>query len=263
MPKERVFASTAGKPKNMQKFLLTALVAIFAAGAPASAATVFTENFNGQTPALSATLSQFAVTGSVDVVAPVNPYGITVSGPASGNVLDINGTGAPGLITSLASFAFNAGDTVALTFDLGGSQRNDIGDIFNTSFLFGSNTAYSNLSGTGLYSGLSGSGSTPTLLESLFVSGTTPFTTSSIGFIAQSAGTLRFSFSSPSDDNIGPLLDNIRLDVTSRITPSAIAAVPEPATWATMLLGFGLIGGAMRRSRSHEVARCRFVKELA
>jgi PEP-CTERM motif len=27
------------------------------------------------------------------------------------------------------------------------------------------------------------------------------------------------------------------------------AAVPEPATWAMMLFGFGLVGSAMRRSR--------------
>ena len=26
-------------------------------------------------------------------------------------------------------------------------------------------------------------------------------------------------------------------------------AVPEPATWAMMIVGFGLVGGAMRRSR--------------
>ena len=30
----------------------------------------------------------------------------------------------------------------------------------------------------------------------------------------------------------------------------AIAAVPEPATWAMMILGFGLIGGAMRNRKS-------------
>ena len=27
----------------------------------------------------------------------------------------------------------------------------------------------------------------------------------------------------------------------------AVGAVPEPATWGMMLIGFGLIGGAMRR----------------
>ena len=34
-----------------------------------------------------------------------------------------------------------------------------------------------------------------------------------------------------------------------RINPAALAAVPEPATWAMMLLGFSAIGFAMRRKR--------------
>ena len=34
-------------------------------------------------------------------------------------------------------------------------------------------------------------------------------------------------------------------------TASSAAAVPEPATWAMMLLGFGGIGFAMRRGRKH------------
>jgi PEP-CTERM motif/Protein of unknown function (DUF642) len=38
-------------------------------------------------------------------------------------------------------------------------------------------------------------------------------------------------------------LDNVRL------TTVAIGAVPEPATWAMMLFGFGLVGSAMRRGR--------------
>lgn len=37
-------------------------------------------------------------------------------------------------------------------------------------------------------------------------------------------------------------IDNIQFE-------SVQSAVPEPATWATMLLGFGLIGGAMRSVR--------------
>lgn len=211
--------------------------------APAMATTVFTENFNGETPGLSSTLSQFAVTGSVDTVAAVNPYGITVSGPASGNVLDINGTGSAGLITSLAAFSFNAGDLVTLNFDLGGSQRGDTGDIFNTSFLFGGATAYSGLSGGGLFSGLTGSGNTSSLTNSVFVPGTSPFTSSFVSFLAESAGTLRFSFGSPSQDNMGPLVDNIGLNISQ--TP----VVPEPSTWAMMLVGFGAIGFAMRRQK--------------
>ncbi|QDZ08977.1 PEP-CTERM sorting domain-containing protein [Sphingomonas panacisoli] len=29
--------------------------------------------------------------------------------------------------------------------------------------------------------------------------------------------------------------------------PAAVSGVPEPATWAMMIMGFGLIGAAMRR----------------
>jgi xanthine/uracil permease len=32
-------------------------------------------------------------------------------------------------------------------------------------------------------------------------------------------------------------------------TSSAIAAVPEPATWAIMLVGFGMVGAASRYRR--------------
>jgi hypothetical protein len=38
------------------------------------------------------------------------------------------------------------------------------------------------------------------------------------------------------------------------INPSVTAGVPEPTTWAMMMLGFGLIGAAVRRRRSDEVA---------
>lgn len=31
------------------------------------------------------------------------------------------------------------------------------------------------------------------------------------------------------------------------------AAVPEPASWAFMLAGFGLVGGALRRTRKQAI----------
>jgi hypothetical protein len=36
---------------------------------------------------------------------------------------------------------------------------------------------------------------------------------------------------------------------------SASAAVPEPATWAIMILGFGLAGAAVRRRRTAGLAQ--------
>lgn len=35
----------------------------------------------------------------------------------------------------------------------------------------------------------------------------------------------------------------------TQITFNAAAAVPEPATWAMMIVGFGVVGGSLRRSR--------------
>lgn len=52
----------------------------------------------------------------------------------------------------------------------------------------------------------------------------------------------RLVFSGQRDFGGGGSFDNVNL---SRIA----AAVPEPSTWALMLLGFGFVGGAMRSTR--------------
>ncbi len=63
----------------------------------------------------------------------------------------------------------------------------------------------------------------------------------SYNFVATGTTTnLRFS-ADPATSNsaFGLALDNV-----------SIAAVPEPATWVMMILGFGMVGGAMRRRKS-------------
>lgn len=45
------------------------------------------------------------------------------------------------------------------------------------------------------------------------------------------------------------LPDTVSYTSASGIFLSAIAAVPEPTTWITMLMGFGLVGAAMRSTR--------------
>ncbi|WP_205958377.1 PEPxxWA-CTERM sorting domain-containing protein [Qipengyuania sediminis] len=59
------------------------------------------------------------------------------------------------------------------------------------------------------------------------------------------------------------LSDSVDLDIAfgettddfSHVTffNSRVPAVPEPGTWAMMILGFGVIGGALRRSRKQRV----------
>jgi hypothetical protein len=42
---------------------------------------------------------------------------------------------------------------------------------------------------------------------------------------------------------------------TAELTPTPQSTTPEPATWATMLVGFGFIGAAMRRRKPHQAVR--------
>lgn len=56
--------------------------------------------------------------------------------------------------------------------------------------------------------------------------------------------------------------DNVTFNTRSGTTTynfetAGIGAVPEPSTWAMMLLGFGLVGGAMRR-RGKQTVRMRY-----
>jgi hypothetical protein len=85
----------------------------------------------------------------------------------------------------------------------------------------------------------------------------TPDYTSSLNYTAQ-----------PNDDNVGSFSFFGQTDyvvdswatgflVAKHVTiVKEVAGVPEPTTWATMILGMGIVGGAMRRSR--QKARVRY-----
>ena len=62
-------------------------------------------------------------------------------------------------------------------------------------------------------------------------------------FTADSEMTTLSFMSGPDEGPYGPVLDLV-----------SVAAVPEPATWAMMLIGFGGIGFAMRRRRRRGLA---------
>ncbi len=66
------------------------------------------------------------------------------------------------------------------------------------------------------------------------------FSTYSVSFRAVADGSAQVVFDTNEAGNVGPLLDNVSLDVS---------AAPEPATWAMLLLGFFGIGGMVRLSR--------------
>jgi PEP-CTERM motif len=220
--------------------------ALAALSVPAHATTVFSDNFNTEDDgplnggsALNYTgFANFNSTGAgfVDVVNS-GDFGII----CAGKCVDLDGSPGPGSLESISSFAFNAGDKIRLSFDIGGSQRSGASDSYLAGFtflsainmvdygfnFFGSDTIV-----------FPGSTFTTGVSTSTGINGGDPFATRSIFFTAGNAGSLRFNFSSSSADNIGPLLDNVSLD---------ISAVPEPASWAMMIAGFSLVGAGMRR----------------
>jgi hypothetical protein len=219
---------------------------------PAHAATVFSDDFESDQAGLGLTsLKNFTVLQSdsdpvsktVDVVSPATApsFGMTVSS----NVVDLDGTPGPAFMYSNDTFKYKKGDTITLTFDLGGAQRGSVSDEFQALFLLDSlqkvtSIGYTNLDGNDLVAGpvwVYGSD-----IEAFFA-GTEPMEKRSIFFTAAQDGYFKFAFATTSADNVGTLLDNVILDITP-------GAVPESSTWAMMIAGFGAVGMGMRRRRA-------------
>lgn len=227
--------------------LAIALAACTAFVAPAHAATVFSDNFNGEAGGASVlnynAFANFTVSGQVDLVRSPD-YGIA----CSGSCVDLDGTTGPGTLTSRSSFAFNAGDVIRLSYDLSGSQRSAASDSWFSGFTFGSATQLNNYGFN--YFGTDqvvGNFNTSSITTSSSLAGNTPFSTRSLFFTAGNSGTLHFNVGTNSADNVGPVLDNVRLDVSN--------PVPEPATWAMMIVGFGVVGASMRRRVAPRLAK--------
>jgi len=72
-----------------------------------------------------------------------------------------------------------------------------------------------------------------------------PFTTTSFNYLATGPSTT-IAFTVSSSTNLGnndPLIDRV-------IFEGAEAVIPEPATWAMLIAGFGMIGAVARRRRT-------------
>lgn len=209
----------------MKKSLIAA--AAFAMGAmwaqASQAAPIFFDDFNSTAQSLNQyTFAKWDVTaGSVDVIGDGGPYAFLPVG--NGNYVDLNGsTGSPGQLTTRQIFA--AG-TYTVEFDLAGS-RGGAGNVDPASHT--TQIAFS-IGGT---------------TQSLTLSPTAPLTHYSFTFTTTGAGRLSFTDLIGGNPNVGNLLDNV-----------SVTAVPEPSTWAMMILGFLGVGFVAYRRKSSAALR--------
>ncbi len=225
--------------------MISAMAATLLLGSAANAVTIVGNDFDAENSGLSfinyTGFSNLLVTaGSVDLIS-TGDFGIGCAG-GSGACVDLDGsTYASGRLET-GYYAFNAGDTVTFTWDLSGNQRSLAADDFSGGFEFANSTLLSSYSILGawgsaqIYSNISfvgvGTGTS--------IAGDTDFQGYGIQFVAGQAGTVSAYLQTVGDDNFGPVADNLVFDITPGTT------VPEPASWAMMIGGFGLVGAAQR-----------------
>ena len=174
---------------------------------------IYSDNFNSDAPALNTAPAGWTVTGgTVDIVAS-GTFGITCAGGV-GNCVDLDGsTNQSGTLSLTTGLSLVGGQTYTASFDLSGNDRiPSQTDIVTVNF----------------------GGTTQTFS----ILGSAPFVTESISFTAGTTGTYNLSFLDSSNNNIGAILDNVN-----------VQAVPEPETYALMLVGLGFVGLAAKRRR--------------
>ena len=212
----------------MKKALLAVAGSAILAAAPAQAAVVFTTTWeldqvpDGPTPGTFKTYN--------------NPPTTTVAGwtPETQIELQNNVAGAPAANGGSVFAELDADSNSAMSRIIGPGQ-------YQLSFLysprpgvtFDSNGIDVTIDGVDLV-----------MVSGLGTTGTAWSTLNSSIFTVTGPGVLRFAASGTSD-SLGGYIDNITLN-----------SVPEPGTWALLILGFGAIGYSMRR-RNGEVRTAR------
>jgi hypothetical protein len=210
----------------LKVLLLSGALALTAA--TAEAATVFSDNFNSDTPSLNwkgdtyFTSTTLPARYSAPGPASTDLIGSGAGGtsfdllPGNGYYVDLDGSSGNGNLPYAGQLTYTgtfAPGKYVVTFDLAGNQRGAPAQSLDL---------------------VAGSGST----QYTDVPSTQGFTKETFYFTATAAqNSLQFSELGPSDQQ-GNLLDNV-----------SVSAVPEPATWAMMLLGFFGMAFAIRSNR--------------
>lgn len=205
----------------MLKQIIAALASTLALSTSAGAATLFSDNFDGEVPGLNAVPSQWSIVdGTVDIIGSGPNGSLFDLLPGHGYYLDLDGSTNNAALMSHGPLALNAGTVYTLSFLLAGSQRGD-----TNSMTYGMDWNGDNVLD---------------LFASVALPSEAPFTSFTLPFIAPITTTsARIIFNHAGGDNLGLLLDNVALS-----TP-----VPEPETYAMLVAGFGLLGFIARRRK--------------
>ena len=211
----------------LKVLLLSGALALTAASAHAGV--IFTDNFNSDTPSLNspgdATFVSTSPVGNIPNAASIDIIGSGSNGtmfdllPGNGYYVDLDGSSGYGNEPSSGQIKYTgtlAPGKYMLTFDLAGNQRG---------------------AGPSTTEVLAGTGAA----TNYTLNSNVPFTKETIFFTATAAQSgLEFNEIGPNfgSDQQGNLLDNV-----------SVSAVPEPATWAMMLIGFFGMAFAIRSNR--------------
>ena len=198
---------------NLKIIAAVALLAGLGGAQVANAGVVFSDNFDSYAYALNWTPPANWTApgpGTVDLIGETTTGTFFDFYPGNGGYVDLDGSNnLPGTLQTIASFG--AG-TYTLSFDLGGNANGDVAKT--TTITLGD------------------------FSQSITLDSGAPLALHSYTFTT-TGGQLSFADLPGGNQNIGNILDDVTLST----------AVPEPATWAAMLVGFGGMGVAMRNTR--------------
>lgn len=205
------------------KFLMSAaFVALSLANSASAATTVFNSTFENESPTRTSGFTTVNSTGvwtkepgSAGIELQFGSTGGATSGIGNRVKVELDSSRNSGMFYTFQ----NSG---IYTLDFLFSPRPNVGPLSNVvNLLLDSN----------LLATYTGGPNTTTVWSQKAVGPFTAFAGQKLIFRA--AGT---------SDSLGGYLDNIKLD--------RVGAVPEPATWMMLVMGFGLIGFSMRRRRN-------------
>lgn len=233
-------------------FALTSLAAAIAFAVPASA---------GQVLTFSGTLNNQSKNGSA---GPFGASNAVLQGQAFAVELEYDlalfaGTSNCGMNASAAcTFTLNAGRTITQSVTIGGVTKTyvlnsgsfTLNSNGNDNFAFGiTGNGITSLQGNFTATNANANGFFPTVANVANVSNAA-FNSFPGGIAVQNA---TFNQTTSNQTTTGFNIQAAGGTITSFSATNRVAGVPEPATWALMILGFGFVGAAMRSARHAKV----------